>query len=726
LKVEFFEKTGGANVILKWKGPDSGNKWEVVPKASLMTKGGNLNYEEKAVYQCKPGFTTGGEFNAPTTFNVECLPTGELSAPQADSQCRNVDDCEQHTCGPKGQCVDLVGPAPAYTCNCDFGFEIQVAANGEKRCGNKDDCEGKDCGVGVCKDLIGDYTCQCPSGHYIGVVNGDKTCIPVQCEADTPSIRNGRMLSSHSGAVSFPTTLRYKCDVGYSVDGSVSESKRKFQGQCKSDGQLTGMMSCQKITCGTPHVVPFTRLTSPGSPRRSIEYDDKAKYECINGYTLGGRPGATTKFEVQCKDDGVLTDPKVCEPVRCGAAPRVAKARPGISGSVSFGQALVYRCDLGYTSDGSLQGSTEFGRQCKVDGQFTDLVAAIPCRPIAAGRSPTIGNADLKEYGGSRASGTVSAFYPNSIEYRCRTGHSTNGAPSGPTKISARVNSIGQFSPALPTECKLITYTIRGRVKNARNGWMLSGMRVSVEGTNIATNSAYGAFTLRGVPAGSARLVYSKSGFITNRKTLTVTADINSGGVADVSTSPAMQNDQYRAVVKWGRSPSDLDSYAQWGWSKVCWYGSRRYASGITGVLEQDKTAGYGPETVYLSGVGRCRGNSYMCDIKYMVNDYTRSGSMLRRGQTEVTLYTGSRVAGVWKIQDCPRSVIGGGNWWHVFTIDGRTNRLKWSCNQGALLQTGNGTAYRTNSTMDNAAIEDMAMNLPVVEKPSLKVRRIS
>jgi hypothetical protein len=105
LTVDHFQKAGGAGIVLRWKGPDAGETWQVVPQSALQTKGGNLNYEEKAVYECLPGFTTGGEFDAPTRFNVECLPSGQLSAPAADMQCRNVNDCEQHTCGPKGQCI---------------------------------------------------------------------------------------------------------------------------------------------------------------------------------------------------------------------------------------------------------------------------------------------------------------------------------------------------------------------------------------------------------------------------------------------------------------------------------------------------------------------------------------------------------------------------------------------------------------------------------------------
>jgi hypothetical protein len=772
MTVDYFQKAGGAGVVLRWKGPDAGDggDWQVVPEESLQTKGGNLNYEEKAVYECLPGFTTGGEFDAPTTYNVECLPNGQLSAPSADMQCRNVNDCEQHTCGPKGQCIDLVGPAPAYTCECDHGYEIQTSANGEKRCGNKDDCQGKDCGVGVCKDLIGDYTCTCPSGYYIGTKDGQKTCVAVTCSDDTPVLVHGKMFSTHSGSVSFPTTLRYHCDTGYSVDGSVSESKRDFQAQCKSDGQLFGMMSCQKITCGTPHVLPFTKLLEPATPRRSIEYEDEAKYECIEGYTLGGKVDGKATFSVKCQDDGVLTDPEVCEPVNCGIAPRMDKSRPGLAGDVFFGQQLMYKCDAGYALDSLPQSSNiQYQRHCLKDGTFSALQEEQPCKPVAAGVAPSIGHATMKEYAGlpviyggsgeelegemgdfpegefdggldlhgkrnrlhkrsrkgfqKHAAGEVQfppeVTFPHGVEYRCDPGYSVNGAASGPTKVTARANSIGSYTPALPSECKLISYKVSARVQNARNGYSLSGVTVTVEGTDNSVTSNWGFFTLRNVPAGQVTLVYRKNGYITTKRELTVTGNVNSGGVGDISMSPAMESDQWRAVVKWGRRPSDLDTYAKWGWSKVCWYGTRQRSNRMTGTLEVDRTSGYGPETLYLTGVGNCRGGSYYCDIKYIINDYTRSGSMLRLGDAEVTAYTGSRVAGTWKITQCPQSVSSDGNWWHVFTLDGRTNRLKWNCASGSLLQ--------TNATASTGSISfEKAFSFAANEKPRLKIRSLS
>jgi len=428
------------------------------------------------------------------------------------------------------------------------------------------------------------------------------------------------------------------------------------------------------------------------------------KYECDNGYTVGGHADGATTFTVECPDDGHLTDPKVCEPVKCGSAPPVPKSRAGISGDVFFGMNLQYSCDLGYTLDATPQGLVSFQRTCHKSAAFSDLSSAQPCRPISGGAAPTLANAVMTEYAGK----PVTSFppqiqYPDGLEYRCAAGFSENGSPSGPTKISARVNTLGALSPVLPSGCKKITYTIRGKVKNALNGRALRGAKVRVEGDSTVAPvsvSRSGFFRLRGVTPGSAKLVYTKNGYIIFERIIVLTGNVNTGGAADISMSPVMRNDQWRAVVKWSRRPSDLDSYAKWGWSKVCWYGRTKRSNRMKGVLEVDDTNGYGPETVYFTGVGKCRGGSRFCDIKYMINDYTRSGKMKDISNAEVTLYTGTRVAGTWKIGNCRNTVSRNGNWWHVFTLDGKTNKLKWTCDNGA----------SSSSMLQNTSIQAAAL----------------
>jgi len=476
---------------------------------------------------------------------------------------------------------------------------------------------------------------------------------------------------------------------------------------------MAGMMSCQKLSCGTPHVLPFTKLLSPGSPRKSIEYDDKAKYECFAGYTLGGKVGGKTKFQVKCKDSGALTDPEVCEPVKCGTAPHMPNSRPGISGIVFFGQDLVYRCDVGYTLDSTSHGASQYRRTCKKNGKISAAPVANPskpCKPISAGKAPVIGNAKITEYGGKKApSGDFNVFYPKGLEYRCNPGYSSNGSPSGATKFSTRVNSIGTFTPAVPAKCKRITYMVKGRVTNARSGSMLSGVTIRVEGSNSEADYQGGFFRLRGIPKGTVTIVYEMSGYITVKKEFKINANINSGGEGDVSMAPVMASGEWRSVVTWGGSPSDLDSWAKWGaWNKVCWTNTVSGGGGSSpkGTLEVDKTAGYGPETIYFENIGNCQSN---CDIRYYIHDYTESGSMAQKG-AEVTLYTGARVAGRWSIKDCAKSVTDSGNWWHVYTLDAKTSKLKWTCLSAQLIQTSvNHTRVQNSSSsfVDTSTIEE-------------------
>jgi len=68
-----------------------------------------------------------------------------------------------------------------------------------------------------------------------------------------------------------------------------------------------------------------------------------------------------------------------------------------------------------------------------------------------------------------------------------------------------------------------------------------------------------------------------------------------------------------------------------------------------------------------------------------------------------VTLYHGSGVAGTFRVENAAdESISSDKNWWHVFTIDGATNKLKYSSSpaSGSFLQKPlvvvpmNGTGY--------------------------------
>ena len=52
-----------------------------------------------------------------TTFETHCEANENFTPVH---QCRNVDDCRMHTCGPRGTCVDVVS---SHSCDCDPGFK---------------------------------------------------------------------------------------------------------------------------------------------------------------------------------------------------------------------------------------------------------------------------------------------------------------------------------------------------------------------------------------------------------------------------------------------------------------------------------------------------------------------------------------------------------------------------------------------------------------------------
>lgn len=249
--------------------------------------------------------------------------------------------------------------------------------------------------------------------------------------------------------------------------------------------------------------------------------------------------------------------------------------------------------------------------------------------------------------------------------------------------MTAHVNSIGRIVPSLPRACHKIRYTISGQVKDARTGRGLPGITVTVRGTRQRTVARNGFFTLRNAPGGNVQLDYSRRGYIPSRQRFNLRGNMNNGGSADINMSPRMAPSQWRAAIKWDATPRDLDTYVKWGSTKTYYGGKYRRASGLSAKLEKDDTNGYGPETVFITGGGRCRGNAYKCDMRYIMNDYRRRGRM-PNFNAEVTLYNGARTVGTYKLRDCPGAVSRDRNWWHVFTIDGRTNRVKWHCGQGS------------------------------------------
>jgi hypothetical protein len=239
--------------------------------------------------------------------------------------------------------------------------------------------------------------------------------------------------------------------------------------------------------------------------------------------------------------------------------------------------------------------------------------------------------------------------------------------------------------------------------------------------------SQAGFFVLNNIQAGNITLVYRADGYIQAEKVITVTADIVSGGAADISMSPVLAPDAWRAVLQWGETPFDLDTYVKWPWGfQINWQRLQVSGKGILAKLEHDDTNSYGPETAFISGTRNCRGNDGDCDVMYSVNDYGQTGSM-KTTPVVVMLYNGDHVAGEWKIggTECKKSVRDYDDWWDVFAINGQTNELVWSCNMGPYgtvrPQGGLNLKQFRNRRSHNVSLQNVSLPVATIAKPSIK-----
>ncbi|CAL8272426.1 unnamed protein product [Merluccius merluccius] len=95
-----------------------------------------------------------------TGYTCSCEPGYKLSALQTN--CIDVNECEQNPCEGRGRCVNTFG---SYTCHCHSGFS-QVITQNRKFCQDINECSMPNkCQDGDCVNTEGSYTCECKSGY---------------------------------------------------------------------------------------------------------------------------------------------------------------------------------------------------------------------------------------------------------------------------------------------------------------------------------------------------------------------------------------------------------------------------------------------------------------------------------------------------------------------------------------------------------------------------------
>lgn len=205
-----------------------------------------------------------------------------------------------------------------------------------------------------------------------------------------------------------------------------------------------------------------------------------------------------------------------------------------------------------------------------------------------------------------------------------------------------------------------------------RKGWnSKTGNYVkNILGQEVTTQTdASGDFSVS-LPIGIYTVEIEKNGFVTGYFNVVSTSGTSSG-VQTMVLTPVLSEDEYRIVLTWGATPSDLDSHLSYynGNTRLIhvYYSSKKgNLNGETiAELDLDDTTSYGPETVTISLDAELLNDGV---FKYSVHDYTNRSSTnsnaLSMSGAVVRVYKGNDLITTYNVPQNKEGTV-----WHVFEI---------------------------------------------------------
>ncbi|XP_062325560.1 latent-transforming growth factor beta-binding protein 2-like [Osmerus eperlanus] len=145
-----------------------------------------------------------------TGYTCYCDPGYKLSALQTN--CIDVNECEESPCGGKGRCVNTFG---SYTCHCLSGYS-QVITHNRKFCQDVNECAMPNkCQAGECVNTDGSYTCECGTGF---TKSWRGSCEDVDECGHPGSCPSGLCVNTQGSFLCQPCGLGYRAASGSCVD----------------------------------------------------------------------------------------------------------------------------------------------------------------------------------------------------------------------------------------------------------------------------------------------------------------------------------------------------------------------------------------------------------------------------------------------------------------------------------------------------------------------------
>ncbi len=296
------------------------------------------------------------------------------------------------------------------------------------------------------------------------------------------------------------------------------------------------------------------------------------------------------------------------------------------------------------------------------------------------------GSASLPTYTAtSGANGAFSLNIPPGT-YTLTIGHPNYSGPG--TTVTVTVSASGQVTVQTPITGSGIIETI---VVNALNGQGVPNATlacyIGTTTTGVAafslTSDADGNVRSTGTPTGSLTCAASLSGTVIATFPLTV-ATTGTTTAPPVTFVPLPSTGEFRVVLTWGTSPSDLDSHvtgpgSQGGRFHI-YYSS---PSAPFANLDLDDTSGSGPETVTITATAAAAQGMYRYSV-HNYSDQSGGGAAGIAGSPAVVRVYGP--TGLLKTYTAPPVGASTGNTWRVFELTVQGTSFTLNDNNGASL----------------------------------------
>ena len=255
-------------------------------------------------------------------------------------------------------------------------------------------------------------------------------CVVVRCRPPN-SIRHGQLtIPSPKNSTVYGTTVRYRCDKGYQLDGPAVRT-------CSDGRQWSGSdPNCYPVACEDPETTPHGKVV--GSER---EIEAEISYSCDDGYQLFGERVRN------CTEEGEWSgNTPYCQKIpECDKPSDVISNGRMISSNFSAGATIHYVCDDGYFVDGPTH------RTCKADGHWDNPIPVcerVKCpRPLRPAHSQVEGF----EY-----------RFRERVTYTCRAGYQLIG-PRERTCLANKTWS-GNEPRCEPVECSQPSDLMNGEI----------------------------------------------------------------------------------------------------------------------------------------------------------------------------------------------------------------------------------------------------------------------